>query len=836
MKKIISKILIIFIIIITLFEFIFSPNASYAALEFTDEFVNGLISLMGGMVAYGIWLNRLIMLAVSTVFNGFMSTSFAACCGVNEGFSIGIATPYSIFFNKYKLFDVNFFDLSKNTENGPIISIRTAVAEWFYVIRNISSAVLLCILIYVGIRMALSTIAEEKAKYKKMFFDWACSLALIYVLQYIIMFTVYSNNAIVNALKEMYKGSDMDTAMIQIALQAVMPVGISSIIATIVYCMIVFQTIAFMISYTQRMLKTGFLILISPLISITYSIDKMGDGKAQALNSWLKEFVYTILIQPFHCIIYMAFVTTAVKLLWESTVIDAILDIFAGEGLQAQLEFNQLTNGVLVILCLKFINDGEKAIRKIFNFQDDGNLTSMAAGAMVGVAVLKNAQNIGQTASKGFNSATEKLSKLSGNFQKDFAGFKNTEAGKKFMNNKTVQNISSFAKNTSQTAQKATKFISDKKEKITGKWKGKDGLSLKQKYLNMSNNFHKSIGEYANDPKNNRLLRKGVSWAAKNIPTAQNFKNALPGALGMMGAAMSYAAGDSGAMEAIGVGTTFEKNASDYFSSTLGTLSEEKSRTQEAHIESSYQLEKSKRDEKISSSATSNQEKYDTEDKRNAVVQQYVADMPLLDSADKKIEEAKENGTDNPNLTKEEQEAVNRRTQLEKDGVLGAVASRAELEGEGAEKFKEAVRNDDHQNGANYGSKEIEKKGKEIIKLIEAYKKKLAEAGGGMNSDASTEKHLGEDSTSSPERMLQTLKNSIDSSVVFAQGGDYDVSRMLQERLNIHNDGKDEYQKIVKSVLEYREMIANDANFAVDEKASKVGISKDKLYGRIAQN
>ena len=239
---------------------------------------------------------------------------------------------------------------------------------------------------------------------------------------------------------------------------------------------------------------------------------------------------------------------------------------------------------------------------------------------------------------------------------------------------------------------------------------------------------------------------------------------------------------------------------------------------------------------KISSSATSNQEKYDTEDKRNAVVQQYVADMPLLDSADKKIEEAKENGTDNPNLTKEEQEAVNRRTQLEKDGVLGAVASRAELEGEGAEKFKEAVRNDDHQNGANYGSKEIEKKGKEIIKLIEAYKKKLAEAGGGMNSDASTEKHLGEDSTSSPERMLQTLKNSIDSSVVFAQGGDYDVSRMLQERLNIHNDGKDEYQKIVKSVLEYREMIANDANFAVDEKASKVGISKDKLYGRIAQN
>ena len=32
--------------------------------------------------------------------------------------------------------------------------------------------------------------------------------------------------------------------------------------------------------------------MISPLISITYSIDKIGDGKSQALNTWLKEFIY----------------------------------------------------------------------------------------------------------------------------------------------------------------------------------------------------------------------------------------------------------------------------------------------------------------------------------------------------------------------------------------------------------------------------------------------------------------------------------------------------------------------------------------------------------------
>ena len=52
----------------------------------------------------------------------------------------------------------------------------------------------------------------------------------------------------------------------------------------------------------------GLLVVVSPLITCTYSLDKAGDGKAQALGAWLKEFIYTILIQPFHCIIYMCFI------------------------------------------------------------------------------------------------------------------------------------------------------------------------------------------------------------------------------------------------------------------------------------------------------------------------------------------------------------------------------------------------------------------------------------------------------------------------------------------------------------------------------------------------
>ena len=41
------------------------------------------------------------------------------------------------------------------------------------------------VLLYVGIRMMLSSIASEKSKYKKMLGDWVISMCLVFVLHYI---------------------------------------------------------------------------------------------------------------------------------------------------------------------------------------------------------------------------------------------------------------------------------------------------------------------------------------------------------------------------------------------------------------------------------------------------------------------------------------------------------------------------------------------------------------------------------------------------------------------------------------------------------------------------
>ncbi|MCI8486174.1 MAG: hypothetical protein HFJ20_03595 [Clostridia bacterium] len=274
-----------------------------------------------------------------------------------------------ILFNKSELTSINFFEIDKNTPDI-IQTIRINVATWYYVIRNISIVILLGILIYVGIRMAISTVASDEAKYKKMLKDWVVSIALLFVLHYIMIFTINFNNILVDIVghtRESVNNRTVGTIGTTIenmtdddlsntyddALNALLANSFSISFSAgfgsaIIYVILVGVTIIFLIMYIKRMLTIGFLIIIAPLITITYSIDKMGDGKSQALNAWLKEFIFNVLIQPFHCIIYVVFA-------------DIAMDLVIGD--------RTLASAVLAIIMIIFIFTAEKIVKKIFNFQ-----------------------------------------------------------------------------------------------------------------------------------------------------------------------------------------------------------------------------------------------------------------------------------------------------------------------------------------------------------------------------------------------------------------------------------------------------------------------------------
>lgn len=274
-----------------------------------------------------------------------------------------------ILFNESELTSINFFEINTNTPDV-IQTIRINVATWYYVMRNLSIVILLGILIYVGIRMAISTVASDEAKYKKMLKDWIVSIALLFVLHYIMIFTINFNNILVDIVDNA-RGSINNRTVGSIgttidnntsadlshtyddALNAFLANSFSISLSAgfgsaIIYVILVGVTIMFLIMYIKRMLTIGFLIIISPLITITYSIDKMGDGKSQALNAWLKEFIFNVLIQPFHCIIYVVFA-------------DIAMDLVIGD--------RTLASAILAIIMIIFIFTAEKIVKKIFNFQ-----------------------------------------------------------------------------------------------------------------------------------------------------------------------------------------------------------------------------------------------------------------------------------------------------------------------------------------------------------------------------------------------------------------------------------------------------------------------------------
>ena len=352
---------------------ILNPNAQFT------ETSNVLLDVLGvavdgifGLILYPI---KLVFIIIAILANS-IATGVANLGGDIEVDRFTLLTPDMILFNKVPLLDIDVFNVNGN-DTEAIKTLRTSIVDWFYVLRNLSIIISLCVLIYIGIRMAISSLAENQAKYKKMFLNWVVGVLLIFVLQFIIVITITINNNIVSVLEPQEVDiSGQMNALLGASFWPSLTVGFGS---AIVYALLIGINFAFLIIYIKRMITISFLIVISPLITVTYAIDKVGDGRSQALNTWLKEFIYNVLIQPFHCIIYLIFATTAINL----------MNVDGLESIGAE----SLGSAVFAIILIAFLFKAEDILRKIFGFEEASTLGSGLGSAIAlgaGLSTLSN--------------------------------------------------------------------------------------------------------------------------------------------------------------------------------------------------------------------------------------------------------------------------------------------------------------------------------------------------------------------------------------------------------------------------------------------------------------
>lgn len=317
--------------------------------------------------------------------------------GISDKYHIPIATysPEQIFAGKVAGLDINFINPNKYTNSdgeeveSSAAKLQPTIASWYVAIRNLAVVGLLSILVYVGIRIIISSTASDKAKYKQMLVDWLIALCILFFMHYLMSFIITmtesvctaiardgSSNITVNVTDE--NGSHtFNTNLLGLARFKTQYKDFGPKMAyLIMYLALVIYTVVFTWFYLKRLLMMAFLTLIAPAVALTYPIDKMNDGKAQAFDAWLKEYTFNALIQPFHLIIYYVFVTSAMDL--------------------------ASTNIIYMIAALAFIMPAEKILRKFFGFDKAGagTLGALAGGLTAGSLISK----LGKGKSRGGSS------------------------------------------------------------------------------------------------------------------------------------------------------------------------------------------------------------------------------------------------------------------------------------------------------------------------------------------------------------------------------------------------------------------------------------------------
>ena len=105
-------------------------------------------------------------------------------------------SPEVIFANKMQLTDANFISNIKTKSEDPdayrvwlkddsaLVTLRNIISGWYVTLRTIAIVGLLSVLIYIGIRIIISSTGSDKAKYKQRLVDWLVAFCLLFLMHY----------------------------------------------------------------------------------------------------------------------------------------------------------------------------------------------------------------------------------------------------------------------------------------------------------------------------------------------------------------------------------------------------------------------------------------------------------------------------------------------------------------------------------------------------------------------------------------------------------------------------------------------------------------------------
>lgn len=215
------------------------------------------------------------------------------------------------------------------------------------------------------------------------------------------------------------------------------------VIYAVIWLVLMFQMITLLAMYYKRIIMVAILLMIFPIVMITYAIDKIGDGTAQTFETWMKEFTINIIVQIAHAVIYVVLIQTG-------------LDVYEANP----------DNWIFLFMAVLFLFPGERLLRTLFGMNGStiGSLKAnvaggiaaagMAWGATKGAAKLagkgaKGAYNLGKDIKNKGVKATAK--DRAGRVQKAWQNYGSKEAAAKSAVDRKRQAVADRRKNARDT-------------------------------------------------------------------------------------------------------------------------------------------------------------------------------------------------------------------------------------------------------------------------------------------------------------------------------------------------------------------------------------------------
>jgi len=347
------------------------------------------------------WYEQVITWFILLICDGFRA---AIAMALKENISID-----DILFNKCSTIRLSIFNSGSISGGNAYLSSsgmlgsEGVINKYFILFRNIAIVVYIVMLLYMAVRVLLSSTGKNKEKYKTLMGDWVKGVIILAFFPYIMKYTIVINDAIVMYVDDVKKDlpsqvnlptlsgvSDEQAGAMNLVdsdlaadgdIMQTMRITASKtgrVAYAMIYLFLIKQLFSFMYIYAKRLVSVIFLIIIFPLVTISYAIDKIADGKSQAFNNWFREYVLNVFMQTFQAINYMV-------------VMSIIYTLVGGDG---------AVNVILVLVGIEYVSKGDVLLRGLFDKMSGGGAKTVPGSLSEATSTVLKVKAVSEVAKK----------------------------------------------------------------------------------------------------------------------------------------------------------------------------------------------------------------------------------------------------------------------------------------------------------------------------------------------------------------------------------------------------------------------------------------------------